>query len=38
MHEHYIFWLDVAVQDLVFVHQTDRIQQIADDEGSALLR
>lgn len=33
MHEHDVLGLDVAVQNLVPVHQPDSVEQVADDEG-----
>lgn len=38
MNENDVFRFDVTMQYLVFVHQVDGIKEVADDEGSRLLR
>ena len=37
MHQNYVLRLYVPVENLVFVHQTNRIKKVANDEGSCLL-
>jgi hypothetical protein len=38
MHEHDVFGLDVSMEYLVLVHESNRIQQVADDEGGGFFR
>ena len=37
MHKHYVFGLNVSVENLMPVHETDSVEEVADDEGGTFL-
>ncbi len=36
MNQYYVLWLDISVQNLMFVHKLNGIEEVADDERSGL--